>query len=42
MELAYAKQANDTFEGDWSNREINVFPTVFDTPNKAGRKTKTY
>jgi len=42
MELAYAKQANDTFEEDWSNRELTAVPTVYDTPNKAGRKTKVY
>jgi len=42
MELAYAKQASDTFEGDWSQREIRAFPTIYDTPNKADRKTYTY
>ncbi len=42
MELAYAKRANDTFEEDWSNRELTATPTVYDTPNKAGRKTKIY
>mmetsp|Transcript_23032 Transcript_23032/g.19995 ORF Transcript_23032/g.19995 Transcript_23032/m.19995 type:complete len:183 (+) Transcript_23032:174-722(+) len=42
QELAFVKRANQTFEEDWSNREIQAFPTIYDTPNKAGRKTYTY
>jgi hypothetical protein len=42
LELNYAKKANDTFTADWANMEIKAFPTVYDTPQKADRKTKTY
>lgn len=42
MELTYAKQANDTFEDDWRNTEIQAYPTIYDTPNKSKRKTYSY
>ena len=42
MELAYAKQASDNFEDDWRNNDLSNNPTIYDTPNKAKRKTYTY
>lgn len=42
IELAYAKRANDFFEGDVSNNEITSFPTVYDTPKGPERITYTY
>ncbi len=34
MELAYARKANDTFEGDHANHETIIQPTYHDTPKK--------
>lgn len=42
IELAYAKRANDFFEGDISNNEITSYPTIFDNPKNAERTTYTY
>ncbi len=42
MEIAYAKRAANFHEGDHFNIELKMFPTVFDTPKKAERRTYTY
>ena len=42
MELAFAKRANDYFEGDYASHEIQIFPTAYDNPKQAERKTLTY
>ena len=34
MELSYAKKAQDFWQGDVSNSEIRMFPTIFDSPNE--------
>lgn len=35
MELAYARRANDTWEGDHSNIELQLQPTRYDSPKSA-------
>jgi hypothetical protein len=42
MEIAYAKRSANFHEGDYFNTELKMFPTVFDTPKKAERRTYTY
>lgn len=42
LEVAYSKKSYDLSEGDWSNREIQAFSTVYDTVHKTDRKTYSY
>ena len=42
MELSYAKKAQDFWQGDVSNSEIRMFPTIFDSPSGPERITYTY
>lgn len=42
MELSYAKKAQDFWQGDVSNNEIRLFPTIYDSPSEPERITYTY